>query len=192
MLHLHFTDELGGPAPGGRWLANVRPENGPSRFLALGPEPGPGSIRYTAIPAIEHPPLDPEPVYPEIAHDGKYRPTDADEAPAAPTVDRGVYLVFSNCTDPAREEEFNRWYTHIHVPDLAAARGVVGASRWRTDDPAAPGRYLAIYEFDDPDLRAAMADFQRLGTATMAGRIIDVMESTARSWWWEVAPSALG
>ena len=31
-----------------------------------------------------------------------------------------TYLVFTNCTDPARDEEFNRWYTHTHVPDLSA------------------------------------------------------------------------
>ena len=45
------------------------------------------------------------------------------------------FHVFSNCTDSSREEEFNRWYTHIHLPDLSSAKGLVSAKRYVDKDP---------------------------------------------------------
>jgi hypothetical protein len=37
---------------------------------------------------------------------------------AASRPTRGILLVLSNCKDPAREAEFNRWYEDIHVADI--------------------------------------------------------------------------
>ena len=31
---------------------------------------------------------------------------------------RGILVALTNCKDPAREEEFNRWYTDVHIPDI--------------------------------------------------------------------------
>jgi hypothetical protein len=66
------------------------------------------------------------------------------------------FLVFSNCTDPAREQEFNRWYTHMHLPDLSAAKGFVSARRYVNADPNARSKYLAAYEFDTDDIDASI------------------------------------
>jgi len=32
----------------------------------------------------------------------------------------GLMFVASHCSDPAKEEEFNAWYNHIHFPDWTA------------------------------------------------------------------------
>jgi hypothetical protein len=90
---------------------------------------------------------------------------------------RGVYLAFTYCTDPAREEEFNRWYTHTHLPDLSRAKGFVRARRFETvGTPASPTKYLTIYEFESDDLKESARDLVRLARNAFAeGRHIDCL-----------------
>lgn len=61
----------------------------------------------------------------------------------------GAMVVFSNPTE-GREDDYNDWYDNIHLPEVCALDGVVGASRYAlaADDPNATHRYLAIYELD--------------------------------------------
>jgi hypothetical protein len=63
----------------------------------------------------------------------------------------GAMVVFSNPTQ-GKEDEYNDWYDNVHLPEVCALGGVVGASRYQlaTDDAEAPHRYLAIYELDQP------------------------------------------
>ncbi len=75
---------------------------------------------------------------------------------------KGVLVVPTICTDPQRDEEFNRWYSHTHIPDLSKATGFVRATRYRDYSGAKPQRYLCIYEFDAPDLEEAFDDLRRL------------------------------
>ncbi len=65
----------------------------------------------------------------------------------------GVRLVLSNCTDPAREQEFNRWYEHTHIPDILKAGVATAGLRYENAD-LQPGeaKYLAIYEIARDDL----------------------------------------
>jgi len=72
------------------------------------------------------------------------------------------FFVFSNCTDPAREQEFNRWYTHIHLPDLSAAKGFVSARRYVNAEPNARSKYLAVYEFDTDDIDVSIKSLYEL------------------------------
>ncbi len=67
-------------------------------------------------------------------------------------VARYNFFVFSNCTDPSREEEFNRWYTHIHLPDLSHAKGLVSTKRYVDPEPNSKAKYLAVYEFETEDI----------------------------------------
>ena len=48
---------------------------------------------------------------------------------------KGVLLVFSNCNDPARHDEYNSWYCHTHFPDLSVASGFVRARRYANAYP---------------------------------------------------------
>jgi hypothetical protein len=80
-----------------------------------------------------------------------------------------TYVVMSNPT-PGKEEEYNRWYTDQHLPDVLAVPGFVAAQRFRVDDPNSklPHRYLALYEIETEDLSKAMADLNgRAGTPAM-------------------------
>jgi hypothetical protein len=97
---------------------------------------------------------------------------------------RMIHTVFSDVVAAEREDEFNRWYTTVHVPDVCAIPGVLSARRFRRaaltsafDGELASGhRYLVVYEIetDDPgsierELRARFADGRLHPTDTMLG-----------------------
>ncbi len=87
------------------------------------------------------------------------------------------FHVFSNCTDPSREEEFNRWYTHIHLPDLSKAKGLVSARRYVDNDPDSTAKYLAVYEFETDDVEESLQSLYGLAAECWPkGRHIDCME----------------
>ncbi|MGB0907439.1 MAG: hypothetical protein ACPGVT_08095 [Maricaulaceae bacterium] len=103
---------------------------------------------------------------------------------------------FTSCSDPAREDEFNRWYSHTHLPDLAAAKGFLRARRFVNKGAGAgQARYWAQYEFETDDPAASVASF--LGCALTAyetGRHIDCIEShppAGGAMWELIEPNAL-
>jgi hypothetical protein len=66
-----------------------------------------------------------------------------------------IMAVFSNPTTPEQEEEYNTWYNGVHLKDLLAIPGVVGATRYKlTQSPGAAApehRYVALYQIEgDP------------------------------------------
>ncbi|MGC0365129.1 hypothetical protein ABH922_003113 [Rhodococcus sp. 27YEA15] len=79
-------------------------------------------------------------------------------------------------TDLASEEEFNRWYDEVHIPQVVErVPGVVSASRYLLADAqllpaeALPARrYLSIYQIDTVDLAATA---QALGAALGDGTL---------------------
>ena len=72
-------------------------------------------------------------------------------------------VVFTEPT-AGREDEYNQWYDEVHLKEVLATEGFVGAQRFALSDAqigdvagAAPSRYLAIYEIEadeNPDFRA--------------------------------------
>ena len=66
----------------------------------------------------------------------------------------GGLLVVMVEVDPEHEDELNRWYDEEHIPEKLATPGFRGARRFV--DPAG-GRYLAIYELDDPAVATSAA-----------------------------------
>jgi hypothetical protein len=78
-----------------------------------------------------------------------------------------LMVALSNAAE-GRDEEFNDWYDNVHIPDVCSIKGVLDATRYEveSDDPAAPQRYLTIYELD------------REGAAVM-GDIVEGMSSGA-------------
>jgi hypothetical protein len=92
---------------------------------------------------------------------------------------KAVLLVYTNPPE-GKEQEFNHWYDTMHVPDILAVEGFTGAQRFKLSGPGpqtvtrdgqpAVAQYLALYEMDSDDTRAAMkrlnetvADLQRRG-----------------------------
>lgn len=101
----------------------------------------------------------------------------------------GILLVLSNCRDTAIQEEFNRWYEDVHIPDILDTGAFHTAYRYESLDPeATKAKYLAIYETDNVDpakardeLGKVRADWQQ------RGRLFDGIEVvsslTARRIW---------
>ncbi|MCB2192338.1 MAG: DUF4286 family protein [Deltaproteobacteria bacterium] len=51
--------------------------------------------------------------------------------------------------DPSQEEEWNRWYVEVHVPQVLACPGFHRARRYRSPDESSSPKYIAIYDIDD-------------------------------------------
>lgn len=69
-----------------------------------------------------------------------------------------VLVVQSNAL-PGREDEYNRWYNDQHLDDVLRVPMMLSAQRFKmaTNDPAAPAKYLAIYEFEADNPAEAIA-----------------------------------
>jgi hypothetical protein len=84
-----------------------------------------------------------------------------------------LLIVFSNPTEDADLDRFNRWYADVHVPDVLRLGGAKSARRYRaTGVPLLPGipepaSYLAVYQVEaqtEDDVRA-LADKLQAGLA---------------------------
>ncbi|MFD3809931.1 hypothetical protein [Rhodococcus sp. NPDC058639] len=63
---------------------------------------------------------------------------------------KNYLLVESHPSHPERLEEFNRWYDEVHIPEVVALDGFVGAIRLAPADPDG-GPSVTIYELEgDP------------------------------------------
>ncbi|ROO85013.1 hypothetical protein EDD29_2548 [Actinocorallia herbida] len=69
-------------------------------------------------------------------------------------------VVQSRPSDPAREDEYNAWYSGTHLADVCAVPGFVRARRYKVRDAANPSghAYLAVYEIESDDLDATVAE----------------------------------
>ncbi|GAA3733773.1 hypothetical protein GCM10022239_07460 [Leifsonia bigeumensis] len=72
--------------------------------------------------------------------------------------------------DPAGEEEFNTWYTNVHLPEIVAVAGVRWGKRYRVrrDDASYPSdesiqTYLAIYGLESADVLRSEEFLSRRG-----------------------------
>ena len=65
-----------------------------------------------------------------------------------------LLFAFSDCKDPAKEEEFNDWYDNMHMTDMLKTPGLVEASRWVSADNKENEvrKYLAMYELETDDV----------------------------------------
>jgi hypothetical protein len=80
-------------------------------------------------------------------------------------MERWILIAESNCSDPAREEEFNRWYDTVHVPDVLETPGILRSTRFRSDEPIeGHGKYLAIYEVETEDIQQTVSRFGEIIT----------------------------
>jgi hypothetical protein len=95
-----------------------------------------------------------------------------------------VLLVLTTCTEPAREEEFNRWYNEVHVGDILAIPHFLAAQRFERvgrPNPNEPeATYLAVYELDTSDAAvAAKALGEGVRELAAKGRMIDCLKSVS-------------
>ena len=106
---------------------------------------------------------------------------------------KGIFLAYTNCVERQRDEEFNRWYTHTHLPDLLKAQGVVSARRFFNLNPGVgPSQYLALYEIESDDVQASIADIKEHARASFPkGRHVDFLTVGALHSFQEIEPESL-
>lgn len=81
---------------------------------------------------------------------------------------------------PEDEDELNRWYEEEHLPERLAVPGIKSATRYRSVERA--GRYLAVYQTDDPRLPLSEAYMARRPTP-WGRRVMQQWTSMERSVW---------
>ena len=92
----------------------------------------------------------------------------------------GLLMVWGDVPQD-REEDFNRWYEEVHIPDILDAGGFHTAYRYESLDPAATkAKYLAIYETDNIDPANAREKHAEEHTHWRErGRTSDLLDVTA-------------
>jgi hypothetical protein len=89
---------------------------------------------------------------------------------------RYLFLALGDCSDPSREDEFNKWYDDTHIPDVLSTPGVIQGTRYINTDPEGNKRpkYLAVYEIETDDIDEFDRELgERLTKAREAGRGTD-------------------
>ena len=83
---------------------------------------------------------------------------------------KGIMVVQSSPSDPSGEDEYNRWYTEVHIPEVLAVPGFVSARRYRVLGAAEPGRHthLAVYELEADDLTAPVKELRARSSSDAA------------------------
>src|SRR5262245_60876497 len=85
----------------------------------------------------------------------------------------GVLILATNCTDPAREDEYRRWYLD-HIGDVLDVPGMVSGQLYENPAPKeGEARYTAVYQIEgDPDAVVA-AMMARVPQWREQGKLID-------------------
>jgi hypothetical protein len=83
-----------------------------------------------------------------------------------------VFVVFSNPVE-GREDDYNAWFTDVHLWDALKIPGIIAAQRFKLSDvqrnpPPYPWGYLALYEVETDDLNQTVTALkERAGTSAM-------------------------
>ena len=80
---------------------------------------------------------------------------------------KGILAVNAAAVE-GRDEDFNDWYTNVHVVDILKIAGFTSARRFKAIDPNHATPYLTIYEVEADDLQAAVAG---IGAAAQSGEM---------------------
>lgn len=91
-------------------------------------------------------------------------------------MEKYILVVALNCSDPAKEGEFNEWYNNIHLPDVLQRSGFVRATRWEHTDPKEEdAKFLALYDIETDNFEATMEVSREDAAAKKeAGRMSDL------------------
>lgn len=92
---------------------------------------------------------------------------------------RAIYIAMVNCTDPAREDEFNDWASGTHIGEVLERPHFLRAGRYRMlgEPKEGQARYLHLYELDTDDLDRVHADVVAAGLGGRARSRIDCVAS---------------
>jgi hypothetical protein len=80
--------------------------------------------------------------------------------------------------DPARQQEFNRWYNEVHIPEVLTCPGWLSATRFESTQ--GQPQFLAIYELENEGAWTT-PEFERVkGFGPVAPYVINVHPRTYR------------
>lgn len=71
---------------------------------------------------------------------------------------------------PEVEDDWNRWYNEVHLPEIGECPGFRSAQRYVTEGPQGR-RYVAIYELDGPEAMDSTELAARRGWAQFTGKV---------------------
>jgi hypothetical protein len=81
---------------------------------------------------------------------------------------KAIMFVQTNPAHPDREDEYNAWYSDVHIPEVCAIDGIKGATRYKLSDatPLGPDahRYAAVYELEADDLKGVLGELVERAT----------------------------
>lgn len=81
-----------------------------------------------------------------------------------------LYMVRSNPVE-GKEDEFNLWYSDVHLPEVLQIDGFQTAQRFRLTEqqmqPQAHG-YLAIYNINSEDVSGTLENLRNMRSLTMS------------------------
>lgn len=86
-----------------------------------------------------------------------------------------LLIVFSNPTQDADQDKFNRWYTDVHVPDILRLGGALSARRYKSSGVELlpglpePGAYVAVYQVEAESVDDVTAIAGKLHAGLAAG-----------------------
>ncbi len=108
--------------------------------------------------------------------------------------EKWIMALESNCTDAAKEDEFNKWYDETHVPDVLQASGFVKATRYKGISPAeAQGRgmFLAIYEVEADDIDTAKKALDvEITKMKNSNRLTPLVQATSKRWFRQISSTS--
>ena len=113
----------------------------------------------------------------------------ATAATSKQAMNKHILLVLTNAV-VGREDEFNRWYDDIHIPDLLKIPEIVSAQRFRLSSeqkasPPFPWQYLALYEIETNDLNRVVAVLkERAGTVALP--LTDALQTERIGWYFDL------
>ena len=93
-------------------------------------------------------------------------------------MEKGTWVVMTHPSSAAVEDQFNEWYNEVHLKDVLAIPGIVGATRYKRDSAeTALTPYLALYELEAESLADVLKEVDvRAGTELMP--LSDTMSMT--------------
>jgi len=85
----------------------------------------------------------------------------------------GILIQLTDCTDPAQETEFNRWYNEVFIPKCEALGFIRNTRRYEnflSHEATFRGRpkYLALAEVYRTDLKQALREYRNFDTELKA------------------------
>lgn len=99
-----------------------------------------------------------------------------------------LLTVFTNPV-VGKEDEYNDWYTNIHLSDVLKVPGIVAAQRFKLSEAKllgdTPYQYMAIYEIEAEDLQPVI---DALNQAAESGMMISSALDIEKAVGWVFSP----